>query len=543
MVIYNTRSDDSRRVAEHYAEKRNVPAAQVLGLDLPLAEEISRADFQARLQQPLFDWLAAQRLFSLSPAERDSHATNVVPRIVASRIRYAVLCYGMPLKIRPEPMLAEDGVTALPAELRRNEAAVDSELVWLPQFPEHPMLAGLITNALYGTTNPGLLHPTNGVLLVARLDGPNADIACGLVDKALEAERDGLWGRVYVDMRGLREGRYKLGDDVIHNAALACAKLGYDVAVDLSPATLPSEYPLSQIAIYAGWYAGDACGPFTQAQVEFMPGAFAYHLHSFSAATLRSTNTHWVGPLLAKGATVTLGSVYEPYLSGTSDVGTLLRNWLLNGFSFGEAAWSAEFGVSWQTTVIGDPLYRPFQQSLETRLAALEQHADSRVAWAYSMQADRQVSAGRPPAGAIYALRKLPLTRTNAVLSEKLGDLLRLQRSNADALVAYKIALQAHPSPQQSVRLLLACAELQSALGDDLAALASLKKLLGAAPAYGDVLQFRERLLGLAIKGGDESLTRDCQAALRRLSGTTSTNQLTPAVETPPTKDAADPAR
>ncbi len=543
VVIYNTRSDDSRRVAEHYAEKRNVPVAQVLGLDLPLAEEISRADFQARLQQPLFDWLVAQGLFSLSLAEGDSHATNTAPRVVASRIRYVVLCYGMPLKIRAEPTLVESGIAALPAELRRNEAAVDSELVWLPRLPQHPTLSGLITNALFGTTNPGLLHPTNGILLVARLDGPNVDIACGLVDKAQEAERDGLWGRVYVDMRGLREGRYKLGDDVLHNAAFACAKLGYDVAVDLSPATLPSEYPLSQVAIYAGWYAGDACGPFAQAQVEFMPGAFAYHLHSFSAATLRSTNTHWVGPLLAKGATVTLGSVYEPYLSGTSDVGTLLRNWLLNGFSFGEAAWSAEFGVSWQTTVIGDPLYRPFQQSLETRLAALEQRADSRRAWAYSMQADRQVSAGRPPAGAIFALRKLPLTWTNAVLSEKLGDLLRLQRSNADALVAYKIALQAHPSSQQSVRLLLASAELQNTLGDDLAALGSLKKLLAVAPAYGDVLQFRERLLGLAIKGGDENLTRDCQAALRRLSGTTSTNQVTPAVEAPPKKDAADPAR
>ena len=72
---------------------------------------------------------------------------------------------------------------------------------------------------------------------------------------------------------------------------------------------------MSQIAIYCGWYDGDADGPFTQPKVEFMPGAFAYHLHSFSAASIRST-THqfWVGPLLAKGATCTMGCVYEPYL-------------------------------------------------------------------------------------------------------------------------------------------------------------------------------------------------------------------------------------
>ena len=47
---------------------------------------------------------------------------------------------------------------------------------------------------------------------------------------------------------------------------------------------------MSQIAIYCGWYDENVSGPFTLPKVEFMPGAFAYHLHSFSAATLRSAN-------------------------------------------------------------------------------------------------------------------------------------------------------------------------------------------------------------------------------------------------------------
>ena len=59
---------------------------------------------------------------------------------------------------------------------------------------------------------------------------------------------------------------------------------------------------MSQIAIYAGWYDGEVGGPFALPKVEFMPGAFAYHLHSFSAGILRSTNQNWCGPLLAKGA-------------------------------------------------------------------------------------------------------------------------------------------------------------------------------------------------------------------------------------------------
>src|SRR5207247_11155568 len=61
------------------------------------------------------------------------------------------------------------------------------------------------------------LHPTNGILMVTRLDGPTAAIARGLVDKAIQAETDGLWGRAYFDVRGLTNGSYKLGDDWIRS--------------------------------------------------------------------------------------------------------------------------------------------------------------------------------------------------------------------------------------------------------------------------------------------------------------------------------------
>ena len=108
-------------------------------------------------------------------------------------------------------------------ELHRNEAAVDSELAWLPMVKTHVALAGPLRNWVYGATNTALLNPTNGILLVARLDGPSADIAKGLVDKALEAERDGLWGRAYFDMRGLpKTDSYYPGDEWIQEGAEIC---------------------------------------------------------------------------------------------------------------------------------------------------------------------------------------------------------------------------------------------------------------------------------------------------------------------------------
>ncbi len=55
-----------------------------------------------------------------------------------------------------------------------------------------------------------------------------------------------------------------------------------------------------------------------------------------------------------------MGCVYEPYLSLTPNVAVFLERFTIGQFTFGEAAWAAQPALSWQTTVVGDPLYRPF---------------------------------------------------------------------------------------------------------------------------------------------------------------------------------------
>ena len=251
---------------------------------------------------------------------------------------------------------------------------------------------------------PRCLNPTNGILLVARLDGPSADIAKGLVDKALAAERDGLWGRAYFDARGLpKTDNYYLGDEWIQEGAEICRELGFETIVDDKPETFPASFPMSQIAIYCGWYDGNVSGPFALPKVEFMPGAFAYHLHSFSADTLRSADRNWCGPLLAKGATCTMGCVYEPYLSGTPNVAAFLARWMANGFTFGEAAWAAQPVLSWQTTVIGDPLYRPFGKSLQLLHAELSARHSPLIEWSYLRLVDLALAHG----ASIYPAGKL----------------------------------------------------------------------------------------------------------------------------------------
>jgi uncharacterized protein (TIGR03790 family) len=488
VVIYNTQLAGSKVVAEHYAQMRQVPEAQVYGLDLPITEEMTRAEFSDMLQFPLAARLAVDKLWrfgSVTNAATNGQPQRVEQRVVESKIRYAVLCWGVPLKIAADPNLHEPVLENVQPELLRNEAAVDSELAWLPLVKMNVLLSGPLRNWVYGVTNPAMLHPTNGILLVARLDGPSVEIARGLVDKALAAERDGLWGRTYFDARGLdKTNSYYLGDEWILGAAELCRELGFETTVDKNPDTFPADFPMSQIAIYCGWYDGNVSGPFALPKVEFMPGAFAYHLHSCSAVTLRSTNQFWAGPLLAKGATCTMGCVYEPYLTCTPNVAAFLARWIADGFTFGEAAWAAQPALSWQITVVGDPLYRPFGRELAELHAKFVRTHNPLIEWSYLRIVDSGLVHGAPVAKSVAFLETIPATTHSAVLTEKLADLYEMQGKPSSAIETLQRALTLNPSPEQRIRIRLTLGEKLLAQNREADAIENYKQLLKESPDY-----------------------------------------------------------
>jgi len=504
VVIYNNRMPGSKLVADHYAQMRQVPEAQVYGFDLPITEEMTRAEFGDALQFPLASRLVVDKLWrfgSVTNAATNGQPKRVENRVVESKIRYAVLCYGVPLKIASDPNLREPVRENARPELLGNEAAVDSELAWLPLVKMNVPLSGPLPNWVYGTTNLAMLHPTNGILLVARLDGPSVEIARGLVDKALAAERDGLWGRTYFDARGLdKTNSYFWGDEWILNAEEICRQLGFETTVDKNPATFPADFPMSQIAIYCGWYDGNVSGPFALPKVEFMPGAFAYHLHSSSAATLRSTNQFWVGPLLAKGATCTMGCVNEPYLPFTPNVAAFLARLIAGGFTFGEAAWTAQPVLSWQTTVVGDPLYRPFARGPAELHAEFARTHNPLIEWSYLRIVDLGLVHGAPIAQLAAFLETIPATTNSAVLTEKLADLYEMQGKPSPAIETFQRALTRNPSPEQRIRIRLTLAEKLPAQGREADAIENYKRLLQEAPDYPGRPSVEARLAALEQK-------------------------------------------
>ncbi len=521
VIVYNSRVPESKSVADYYAKQRHVPANQIFGFPLSTNDTMSREEFREGLQKHLAQAFKQQKLWELGPViirATTNHPGRVEWRPIESRIRYAVLCYGVPLRIDKEPGLKEPGAEQLRPEMRRDEAAVDSELALLPLIEEKPPLFGPLRNAVYAATNTSLLHPTNGVLRVTRLDGPSPAIARGLVDKALQAETDGLWGRAYFDLRGITDPGYKIGDDWIRGASEICRRLGFETVVDEKPGTFPAGFPMSQIAFYAGWYDPNASGPFAQPTVEFMPGAFAYHIHSYSAATLHSSSQFWAGPLLAKGATITMGCVYEPYLSGTPDVAVFTARLILQGFTFGEAVYAAQPALSWQVTVIGDPLYRPFGKNPDLLHRDLLARKSKLVEWSYLRVIDINQALGKPTAELVALLEELELTRHSAVLTEKLADLYAAQGKPSSAVDTWRHALTLDPSPQQRLRLLLTLGEKLLAADRTQDAYEDYQQLLREFPKYPDQLAIYRRLLPLAQKLDKKADAANYVAEITRLS-------------------------
>lgn len=360
-VVYNEADPLSGDLARFYAARRGIPEERLVGLRCSTEEEISREEYERDIAAPLRRVFDERHWWSRSPDRPPTGPEDRAPssRVFSSQVRYLVLIRGVPLKIRPQPLVPGDTAPAgQPAVVgSTNGAAVDSELATLGLFPRD--LAGMLPNPYFRAYARISDFGLPGLLLVGRLDGPTAAGVRRMVEDSLYAEERGLWGRAYVDSRGLPPtDPLAVGDTWFDHAAPDLAGRALPTVHDRRPELFGPAYPMTEVAVYLGWYAGDVTGPFAREGFRFARGAVAYHLHSFSANTLRDPTHHWTGPLLARGAAASLGCVYEPYLGLTPRVDVFTAR-LRDGFTFGEAAYMASPGLSWMTTVVGDPLYRP----------------------------------------------------------------------------------------------------------------------------------------------------------------------------------------
>jgi len=461
LVVYNRADPDSKGLAEYYAAKREIPAERVLAITCPVTEEITRAQFDDTIRSPILSYLTGKDWIARE-TRRVAVGNRILDLLVATRndIWAIVLIRGVPLKIAPDPS-DTDSMEYEPA-LQTNAAAVDSELALLPVFglPK----GGFVPNIFFDDQVSGIkrIGPdlARSMVLVTRLDGPKPSDVRRMIDDCLEAEQHRLAGRAVIDSRGLTDEKdgYTSGDDWLRNSRDLLVKDGWTVKFDDKPDLLPPTDPCNQVALYLGWYSETACGPWITLPKRFVPGAIAYHLHSYSAATIRSETEHWVGPLIAHGADATMGMVYEPYLALTPHEDIFTRR-LLQGAYYAEAAYASEFALSWMLTVVGDPLYRPFRQPIDSALAEAGTPHTGHDDWVLLQKVQRELLAGEIPNTSDGLKQALEIPGAGPVAEEGLGDLLEKVNDASGAENAYQKALHADVVPVDSIRVGLKLAE------------------------------------------------------------------------------------
>ena len=504
LIVFNKADPDSQSLAETYAKARAIPADRVVGLECSLQEEISRAEFESTIRKPLEDlfqsrgWMKRQENFLNNPI-LGLEGTVPVQQAKENPIWIMVLMRGMPLKISEDPtILAPEG---LMPQLRANAAAVDSELALLPI--QGLPLYGLVANPYFADKRirPFTSFFANYLILVTRLDGPSPGIVRRMIQDAVEAEKTELTGRAFFDLRSIekKEDPYRMGDDWIDRAATLFRSAGFEVEIDRRPEVAPKFAPWDQIAFYAGWYTGEFQGPFELPTARFRRGAIAYHIHSFSAETVRSETRNWVGPLLFHGATATMGAVYEPYLRFTPDI-SLFVSALLSGLSFAEAAYQSQLSLSWMVTMVGDPLYRPFPRNFYENLDGAQTADSPDLPWFRLRKVRLLGNTGALSETKAAVAKLIEDFPKNEIILEGGADIYRDLNEKKDAAELYDKALDliGDREPRDRLRLLIKLAELNRRDDKPKEALKLYEKLMVEYPEASKSLGLGDRAVAFA---------------------------------------------
>jgi uncharacterized protein (TIGR03790 family) len=258
-------------------------------------------------------------------------------------------------------VMGKDGLAGILANLDlqisylngdETNASVDSELSMV--MYDNYELFRYQPNLLKGSN----FYSETKTLMVSRLDGPTAEIASSLVDKAIAGEK-GLKGIAYFDARGITDahspGSFGYYDKSIRNAAELVRVSGIKTVLD-NDEQLFTVGQCPQTILYCGWYSLKKYIP----SFEFEDGAVGYHIASWEAIDIHDANsTQWVPAMLKAGITATFGAVAEPYLHSFPEPDKFFSE-LLIGSCLAEAYYKTKPFNSWQLILIGDPLYKPF---------------------------------------------------------------------------------------------------------------------------------------------------------------------------------------
>lgn len=469
LVVYNLNFAESEKLARYYAKVRGIPSERVLGLSTSKREEIDRETFEKTIWNPINAYLEKKGWIERKVSVDTVNGRRIpVQQATRNEVWAMVLMHGIPLKVKNNP--ARNDTFSNVKAANNNGASVDSELATLPTLGLP--ISGLVPNPYFysGYPRPFDAVDARKVILVTRLDGPNPQVVRRMIDDSLYAEQNRLVGRAVFDMRGLKENdNYRRGDDWIQGAYTLFRRAGWDILLNKNKHLIPRTVPITEVGFYAGWYKDRAEAPFFVNPRRFTRGAIAYHLHSFSAASLRHKGHGriWTGPLLKAGAAASMGTVYEPFLDFTPHIDVFVDR-LLQHFTFAESAYMAQRGLSWMTVMVGDPLYRPFALPLPEAYIKAKADGSAVAVWLQTQLIRQRL---RDPRETITAadLKRLLVTdqSPSSLLWESYANMLMeedFKKHQGVIARAYDQAISMAGDPVNSIRLYLEKSKLYSRL-------------------------------------------------------------------------------
>ena len=399
-VLANSDDPESVALAHKYMDARNVPALQLCALSLPKTDDITLADYSAKLDVPF---------------EACLKTAGVLDRIEA-----VVIMRGVPLRVGI-PVNATTENVSVAAALGVWRTTLDGGGVLLGQPSGKagncggPCLAAAWVNPLLYLTGPfgaGVSIANGGAtwkpLLVTMLHGRTYADAALLIQSATDAEKNGGAAGTFLFMDGADSARGAL--DVEYPTVIKALKTaGY---ADSQEVPFKTDQTGGNLAAF---FTGTASLGTTIEGSTFAPGALVDNLTSFGAVPQNFAATgesqvsiaRWV----AKGVGGVHGTVDEP-LNNCFPSRKLILDYT-SGAPLSEAYLRRMPFVYWRNLVLGDPMLAPYAKRPVVTMTGLSPSAS--VAQLVTVTAKDMAGSG---------IAKIQLFVDGKLLVEGTGDTL-----------------------------------------------------------------------------------------------------------------------
>lgn len=356
LVVQNTSSRMSSRIASYYMSKRGIPAGNLFSVSMidssysSAYESISLSDYQTKIENPI-------RLFLFTHNLRN-------------QIQYIVLTKGIPHRISTGPTGGKSVDSLL--------AAMDLVNPLVVNFTLDKATDTAYANRYWHSGIP-FTHAQYGGYLVTRLDGYTEADAKALVDRAMlpqllphyilmdiDASKGlgdpSIQPKSLLYSNGTIDPDYTLyysdyNADMTHAWQTISNRPQFSTELETTNTFVGSSYLLTG---YISWGSNDSgYSANVYHSLRFITSSIVEIAVSTSARTLLPTSggQSLIADLIAQGAAGAKGYVTEPFIDALASP-TILMDFYTSGRNLAESYYGASRFVGWKDVVLGDPLCR-----------------------------------------------------------------------------------------------------------------------------------------------------------------------------------------